>query len=416
MIEQPKRTQRVAAVGTMAADLAWAGPRTAAYATRAMVRPLRRARQHPEIAPRMPTPNFLASVFIDHVMMATLQAAFRTEDVRDLAEVRREVDGTIALLAERGWLTDPRGFHAKPPPPEHVVVEPARWNAFRYEQLFFESGYVSPEGSTGAASRWLAAPNRIAYAYLLRHPDGDHPWMVLQHGLGAGQVWDFFMMGAHHFHRDLGYNVIAPIAPYHGPRRVFHRSGTGMTSFDYVRNLHAFGQATWDIRRCISWVEGQGAGPVAHYGISLGGYLVSLVAGVDDRVGTAIAGIPTIDMAASLRSRTPAYRRVEVERAGLLEDCLEVIHQPISPLRFTPLTAQHRRFIYAGVGDQVTGPRDAYRLWQHWSRPNVLWFRGAHLGTMHGRRVKQFVDGALTSHAALSASPVATKAEPPRRG
>ncbi len=402
---QPPK-QRVATVTTAAAALVGAGPKTAAYASRAVVRPLQRARRYPEIAPRMPTPTLLASVFMDHVLMAALQGAFTAKDLRDFGVVRREVDHTIGLLDERGWLQDPRGFHQQPPPPEHPIVESARWYGFPYQHLSFESGYVAPEGSPGADKRWSSPPNRTAHAHVLRHRGGGHPWMLLQHGYSAGQPWDFFTMGAAHFHRDLGFNVIGLIAPYHGPRRVLHRGGVGMTSFDYVRNLHSFGQAVWDIRRCISWAVGQGAGSVAHYGISMGGYLVSLVAGIDERVGTAIAGIPAVDMAAAIRRRIPSHQRVEVERAGLFEDCLEVIHRPVSPLSFAPLVPHERRFIYAGIGDQVTTPGDAYLLWEHWKRPNVLWFRGTHLLTSIGRReVKHFVDDALSTHTSVSAPP-----------
>lgn len=227
-----------------------------------------------------------------------------------------------------------------------------------------------------------------------------HPWVLVQHGYGAGMPMDFHM-GAADFHRDLGFNVIGPVAPYHGPRRVFRRGGVGMTSLDYVRNLHVWGQAVWDIRRCISWAETQGAGPMACYGVSMGGCLVGLIAGIDDRVGTVVAGIPVVDMAAKMRSHAPGDRWGESERTGFFGDCLESIHRPVTPLNLVPLVPHERRFIFAGVGDQISGPGDAYRLWQHWDRPNVLWFQGSHL-TASGKVVKQFVDDALLTHAAMS--------------
>jgi hypothetical protein len=337
-------------------------------------------------------------------MMSAVQGGFQPEEDYDFAELRREVDVTIERLASRGWLQEPRGFHPLPPPPADPVLEQAKWLRFRYERLSFESGYVSPVGSDRADERWNALPNRTVHAYVLRHRDsGQHPWVLVQHGYGAGMPMDFFM-GAAHFHRDLGFNVIGPIAPYHGPRRVFRRGGVGMMSIDYVRNLHAYGQAVWDFRRCVSWAETQGAGPVACYGVSLGGGLVGLIAGIDDRVGTVIAGIPLVDLTAQMHRRPPGDRWAEPQRLDLFGDCLELIHRPVIPLRLAPVVPHERRFIYAGIGDQITKPADAYRLWQHWDRPNVLWFGGSHVLTYvtSGKAVKQFVDDALLTHPGTS--------------
>jgi predicted alpha/beta hydrolase len=400
-MEEPKQGGRWETIGTVASGLVMAAPRTGAYGIRAAVRPFRGSRKHPEIAPQLPTPRLLASVFVDHVAMSALQTVFTAVEDYDLAELRREVDTTIERLDARGWLQDPRGFHRLPPAPVDPVLEPARWLHFRYERLSFESGYVSPVEAERADERWNAPPNRTVHAYVLRHRDSEpHPWVLLQHGYGAGMPMDFYM-GAAHFHRDLGFNVIGPIAPYHGPRRVFRRGGVGMTSLDYVRNLHSLGQAVWDIRGCISWAETQGAGPMACYGVSMGGCLVGLIAGIDDRVGTAVVGIPVVDMAAKMRSHALGDRWGESERTGLFGDCLELIHRPVTPLTLPPLVPHERRFIYAGVGDQISTPGDAYRLWQHWDRPNVLWFEGSHL-TASGKVVKQFVDDALLSHAGMA--------------
>lgn len=402
-MQQRKQPGRGDKAKSVAGGLVMAAPRTAAYASRAMIRPLRWSKKHPEIATQMPTPRLLASVFLDHVVTSAMRAGFALDEDLDFAELRREVDVTIERLEARGWLDDPSGFHALPPPPVGPVVEPAKWFRFRYEQLSFESGYVSPVDAGRADERWDAAPNRTAHAFVLRHREDGHPWVLLQHGYGGGAPMDFDkMMGAAHFHRDLGFNVIGPIAPYHGPRRVFNRGGVGMTSLDYVRNLHALGQAVWDIRRCISWVETQGGGPVACHGVSLGGCLVALVAGVDDRVGTVVAGIPVVDITAAIRKGSSDEQWAEPDQSGLFGDCLELIHRPVTPLSLAPLVPRERRFIYAGIGDQVIKPGDAYRLWQHWDRPNVLWFGGSHLLTPRAAEVKQFVDDALANHPAAS--------------
>src|SRR6266508_131926 len=137
-MQQAKQSGKGEKAKTVASGLAMAAPRTAAYASRAVIRPLRWSRQYPEIPPQMPTPRLLASVFLDHVVMSAMQIAFAFDEDHDFAELRREVDAAIEVLDARGWLEDPRGFHALPPPPVDPVLEPAKWRRIRYEQLSFE--------------------------------------------------------------------------------------------------------------------------------------------------------------------------------------------------------------------------------------------------------------------------------------
>ena len=54
------------------------------------------------------------------------------------------------------------------------------------------------------------------------------------------------------------------------------------------------------------------------------------------------------------------------------------------------------RFIYAGVADRLVHPRDqVMRLWEHWGRPEIVWYPGAHTGFFRSRPVQDFVDDAL---------------------
>ena len=353
----------------------------------------------PRIAPRLPTPGLLASVLAEQLLMATLPAVLAPRTPEGLGDIRAEVDQAIATLDSNGWLDDPRGFHRYPAPPERPMVETAALWGLRYEKLTFDSGYDPPPGFDRAEERWAAPPNRTAHAYVLRHREAGRPWLVLQHGYSGGQPVDcLVVMRGRHFHRDLGFNVIMPMAPYHAERKVLGRSGAGMMSSDYVRNLHAYAQAAWDMRRCMSWAESEGASSFALYGVSMGGYLVSLVAGIDDRVGSVIAGVPAVDTAAAIRRRTPDRQWPDLEANGLFGECLDLIHRPVNPLSFTPLVAPDRRYIYAAIADQVVTADDAYRLWQHWHQPSVLWFRGTHVSALAGREVRRFVDETLVAH------------------
>ncbi|EUA88350.1 hypothetical protein I551_5223 [Mycobacterium ulcerans str. Harvey] len=68
----------------------------------------------------------------------------------------------------------------------------------------------------------------------------------------------------------------------------------------------------------------------------------------------------------------------------------------ISPLALTPLVPRAGRFIYAGVADQLVHPRrQVARLWEHWGKPDIVWYPGGHTGFFRSRPVQQFAEDAL---------------------
>ena len=54
-------------------------------------------------------------------------------------------------------------------------------------------------------------------------------------------------------------------------------------------DVHATAQSVWDVRRVIAWIRAQQPGaPIGLNSISLGGYVASLVASLDDDLTCAI--------------------------------------------------------------------------------------------------------------------------------
>ena len=168
---------------------------------------------------------------------------------------------------------------------------------------------------------------------------------------------------------------------------------------DYLNNVHAVSQAISDVRQVISWIEQEqpDAGPVAVHGVSMGGYLAAMLAGVEERVGCVISGVPTVDLAWVMKRHLPEEDRVLADEHRLLGDRADRIHSVVSPLALEPLVPHNQRFVYAGVADRMATPGQAYRLWEHWDQPSVLWYRGAHISFAWSREVRSFVDWALRS-------------------
>ena len=160
-----------------------------------------------------------------------------------------------------------------------------RTSAGRLLRLSFPSGWTPRPDEPGAA-RWTAVgANQRARAHVLEHPDGrGRPWVVLIHGTGMGYPEaDVRSLGATHFFRDLGCNVVMPILPMHGSRRPRPGVTVAFPGLDVLDDVHGLAQSAWDVRRIISWVRADPrAGRRSRIaGISLGGYVAALVAGVE---------------------------------------------------------------------------------------------------------------------------------------
>lgn len=62
-------------------------------------------------------------------------------------------------------------------------------------------------------------------------------------------------------------------------------------------HVHAVAQAVWDLRRLLPWIRSQEPdSPVGLNGMSLGGYITSLVASLDGGLACAILGVPVADL------------------------------------------------------------------------------------------------------------------------
>jgi len=53
-----------------------------------------------------------------------------------------------------------------------------------------------------------------------------------------------------------------------------------------------------------------------------------------------------------------------------------------------------RRYIFAGLLDRWVRPGNVKTLWEHWERPDMLWYQGSHLSYPFEREVARYVDRA----------------------
>lgn len=341
-----------------------------------------------------PTPALAAQAFRDEVVLMGLRARRPVSDVHGFERISAEVVAALDLYGKRGWLDKPEKFFAAPPALTDVTVRPVDTARHHYERIAFDSGYKPHAGEPGSQRYMGYAANNRDYALLLRHRD-SRPWLVCVHGTEMGRAaLDIAVFRAWHLHNELGLNVVLPVLPMHGPRKRNLPKGAVFPGEDVMDDVHATAQAVWDIRRLLSWIRSQQPhSPIGLYGLSLGGYVASLVASLDQDLTCAILGVPVADLVdvltrhAALDHEDPRHRTMELA---------EPIGRMVSPLSMTPRVPLRGRFIYAGLADQLVHPRDqVVRLWEHWGKPEIVWYEGGHTGFFSSRPVQRSVDAAL---------------------
>jgi dienelactone hydrolase len=334
----------------------------------------------PGVTEPQPSLRLSAEVAADDAMLALFDFALPQPSDAEAQRHVRELAEAEELFAARGWLEKPAGFHATPAPFEAVASRERRFARTDFEHLRIESGYA-PHPDEPGRERWLGyTPTRDAHAWLLRGADPGRPWLVCIHGYRMGHApIDLTAFRAAQLRDRLGLNVLLPVLPLHGPRRIGRLSGDGFFGADVLDMLHAEAQAMWDLRRWLGWIRAQGGTKIGAYGLSLGGYNAALLAGLDDGLACVVAGIPATDLAALVWQHGPEHVLHTAEALGLDRERAERVLRVVSPLALAPLVPAERRWIFAGSADQLVPAAHVQRLVAHWGEPRTHWYEGAHL-------------------------------------
>jgi pimeloyl-ACP methyl ester carboxylesterase len=351
-------------------------------------------RQPDELPVTRPTFALAAQALSDEIVLLGFHLLRSAPDAMRLERIHREVIAALELYGGQGWLQEPEKFFAAPPPLTDPSIRAVSSMGRTYERIFFDSEYEPSAGEPGR-DRWLSyAANSREYGLMLRHRE-PRPWLVCIHGAEMGRAaLDLRLFRAWHLHQSLGLNVVLPVLPMHGPRARGLPKGAAFPSEDVLDNVHGVAQAVWGVRRLLCWIRSQQPeSPIALNGISLGGYLTSLIASLEDNLTCAIVSIPLADLVELVARHAGVSDYLDLRN---MLTSAKPISRMISPLGLTPRVPVQGRFICAGIADRLVRPRDeATRLWEHWDRPEICWFPGSHTGFFGSRAVQRFIDGAL---------------------
>jgi hypothetical protein len=361
---------------------------TPAYQVAAMtsdtISVLRRESRYRDVPAVEPKASLIGEAVLDGMFSLMINLIVGVPETQQVRRGHQEMLAALDFLDRKGWLDDPAGYHREPPElrAPQIASRSVRSGMRRldYQELSFESEYEPHPGEPGR-ERWLAHDdNGTAVAYVLEHEGRQRPWLVCTHGFSMGEP-SVNMMGlaARWIHEELGLNVLMPVLPLHGPRSNTRFSGGGLLQPEFANMLHFFAQAVWDIRRMVHWLRRRTDAPVGLYGISLGGYTVSLTSAFIDDLACLVAGIPAVDFTSLARDNEPwAYKAYAADLQTDWPLTQKVMH-PVSPLAFEPRVSHGKRFIYAGVADRVARPDQARALWRHWGKPEIAWLPSGHV-------------------------------------
>lgn len=295
-------------------------------------------------------------------------------------------------------MREPRRFFAfldeQPPPTPAVVSEHlrrelrggaivARQFLSRYGPYHETDDADCPENERIPVEHWMHGPGR---------PKGT---VLALHGftMGHPRIDRIVMMAADWFAH--GLDVALLTLPYHGARapRGTRFSGQRFAAPNPAQLNEAMRQAVHDTALVANWLRAETQAPVGLLGLSLGGYVTALTAGLTDALDFAIPIIPPVDLA-DLAWRSFVSQGRLGARPPFTRDEHRAAYRVHCPLVYPLRLPKERVMIVAGRGDRIVPPDHPHTLWKHWGEPRIHWFSGSHIAPFgRGRIIK-----AITEH------------------
>lgn len=244
----------------------------------------------------------------------------------------------------------------------------------------FESAYA-PHGAAPSADSTVPDGDLVRIDHWCHEPERRRGTIVLLHGFTMGRPWmDAPALFASQWW-DAGLDVALFTLPFHGARTPegARFSGEHFAVPDVARLAEAVRRAVHEVRALVLWLRERSDDPVGLLGLSLGGYLTALSAGLYDDLDFAIPMVPPVcigDLAWQFFRRS---RRGGSEATTFGYDELRRHYRTHSPLAHELRTPRERCLIVAGRGDRIVPPEHPHALWRHWGEPGIHWFSGGHV-------------------------------------
>jgi len=238
----------------------------------------------------------------------------------------------------------------------------------------------TPHATLGAIGTGTGEPeNKPLWAHIIE-PEGakDPPTLVFLHGIAMEtEMWvgfeDAVLLAV-----DQGFRVIRPEGPWHGRRKLKgHFGGEPVLSWGPLGFLTYITRHLREAGQLIAWARGQGGGPVALMGLSLGGL-------TSQRLGTAANAWPEAYRPDALMLLVVSGRAGSLEIGGRLARELGIPQKlaesgwsepNLAPYRLfaepqeAPPLPPNRLFMLLGKHDELMPIEDGLALAKRWKVP-----------------------------------------------
>ena len=295
---------------------------------------------------------------------------------------------SVGLYAEMAESGDPTRFFHEPPSGVRVRVKPGRWFP-RFdpddgvcEVVRFDSPFqpVHPDQHKPYLRH---DRNRVAYARTIRHRDGPRPTIVAIHGFTAeGYLINEWFFALPCF---IAWVAISRCSRFrstvHAKRSTLHFRDTASLREARLRFNEAVAQSVFDFRILLNWLQReQGVEQVGVTGLSLGGFISSMLASVEDKLAFALPNVPIISVADLVLEWQPmgTLMRAALAASKLTPADARRLVAVSCPLTYKPVLPPERLMIVGGAGDRLAPPKHSRLLWDHWQRCWMYWFPGSH--------------------------------------
>lgn len=234
--------------------------------------------------------------------------------------------------------------------------------------------------------------NRVGGDYFEGHgPDTrQRPTVLLLHGWNASIAYYMnYCRTGHRFARR-GINCALMHLPYHVDRKPNRWKEYFLTE-NIAHTVQAVQQAVIEARIVLRWLRDRHSGPVGIWGISLSGWIASIVACVEKELDFAVLMTPAVRLDRQIWDLKflSAMKESLLAQGATREDIIRIA-EPLMPKLHKPLLERDRILIVEALYDQFLGPETIDELWHAWDKPPIERYRHGHVsilmdGTVLGR-------------------------------
>lgn len=289
-----------------------------------------------------------------------------------------------ALAAPQRVAVDPHFYDYDAHAPFEVTQEPfstpyATGAGFHALRVTFPSPVTTPYAVNNTVTGFLFLPDT----------PGPHPVMLVEHEWLPTTLATEFEQSASL--AKAGITAFLIIQPYSYNRRPLPRiEGVELLSGDVPQMVGALRQAVLDARRAFDWLEKRpdiDPTRMGVSGISLGGVLAPLIAGVDRRARTLVTIVGGVDVSdVVFDSFITSGLHPALLYHGVTFDSLKRDMAPVEPANWLHGFDPNNALLFNGRYDIFISPKQAHHLAEALGGARIVWTPTGHYGAVFAQK------------------------------